>query len=193
MKQLRLILPLVLILAVPGCGDRPPTQFFTLSPAVTDDMKVYGKFVPVTIGTVTLPETLDRLEIVRSAGSNQIVEAEVARWAAPLDDMTRRILLEDLERIMPPRAVHVADSAANDPAIDVVNVDVERFESDLSGHIALDADWTITTGDPLRVVGRSEARLTETASDAGYPAMAEAMSRAVSALAQKIAADIPRK
>jgi uncharacterized lipoprotein YmbA len=190
MKQIRFLLPL-LILCLEGCGSSPPTQFFTLAPTVQPGNAVPAAMKPVTIGIVDLPETLSRLEIIRSVGPNQIVEADIARWSEPLDDMSRRVLLIDLQRLLPSGTVHMLDSASNDPSIDVINLEFQRFDSDTAGHVTLDADWTITTGNPVTTATRSSAHITETAADAGYPAMADAMSRALGDLAVQISSQLP--
>ena len=50
------------------------------------------------IGRLTIPGELDRPEIVRGLAGNQLQIADQDHWAAPLSDMIRRVLNEDLAR-----------------------------------------------------------------------------------------------
>ena len=43
-----------------------------------------------------MPGALDRPQIARRLGPNQLEYAENERWAGPLDDMIRRVLAADL-------------------------------------------------------------------------------------------------
>ena len=192
MKTVARLSVLVLALGAAGCGKQVPTQFYTLS-AVGSGATLSGKFQPATIGDVTLPSVLDRQQIVRQADENQIVIADEARWAAPLDEMTRRTIQRDMEGMLPDGALIVGDAAANDPKIAVVDVEVDKFISDTAGHVELDAHWSVVKGDPSMVILRSSAQISRTAANSGFPAMADAMSHAAAELASRIAASLPRQ
>jgi uncharacterized lipoprotein YmbA len=193
MNPIKILTPSLLALALGSCSSAPPLQFFTLASVTPAGPQLTGAFQPATVGNVTLPQVLDRQQIVRNAGGTQIMIADGQRWAAPLDDMTQRVLQEDLEKLLPQNTLIVGDNAANDPSLAVINVDVDTFESDLAGHVELDAHWSVVKGNPTATLVRSSAHIAETAANDGYPAMAESMSQAVGDLAAQIAATLPRQ
>jgi uncharacterized lipoprotein YmbA len=94
----------------------------------------------VAIGAVRLPGALDRPQIARRLGPNQLEYAESDRWAGPLDDMTRRILSADLRTLLPASTTMVADDSSA-PADMTIAIDVLRFDADKVGRVALDASW----------------------------------------------------
>ncbi len=95
----------VLILAgiVSACGSSPPTHFYTLStqPAPAPADPAGYPMRTVALGEVKLPDALDRPQIARQIGPNQLEYAEADRWAGPLDDMMRRVLAADLRPLLP--------------------------------------------------------------------------------------------
>ena len=112
-----------------ACGSSPPSHYYQLSaqpdpPAVR---KIGGPVRTVALGEVKLPGALDRPQIARQIGPNQLEYAETDRWAGPLDEMTRRVLSADLRPLLPAGMALVAsDSSA--PADLTVAVEVSRFD-----------------------------------------------------------------
>ena len=78
-----------------------------------------------------------------------------------------------------------------------VQVDVNRFDVDGSGRAILDARWYVLADDTGKVTASGRSTITEPASDPGdYAEVAAAMSRALGAMSEEIAAAIlakPRK
>ena len=60
---------------------------------------------------VTIPGELDRLELVRRSSANRLQIAVFDRWAAPLEDMIRRIATADLTARLAPGAVAIIERA----------------------------------------------------------------------------------
>jgi uncharacterized protein len=121
------------LLLLGGCASGPPTNFYTLSdtaPEATAPASV-GR---VVITGVTIPGEIDRPEIVRKIGPNQVSVADSDRWAAPLDDTIRRVLIDDIGRRMP--------GAPAEPQRPVT-VDIHEFYGDASCNVTLRAVWTL--------------------------------------------------
>jgi hypothetical protein len=136
-----------------------------------------------------LPGALDRPQLARQIGPNQLEYAESDRWAGPLDDMVRRVLAADLRPLLPAGTALVAsDSSA--PAGLTVAVEVSRFDADKAGRVTLDATWE-TLDKNAKVTGAPRAaNIVEPASGSDAAAVAAAMSRALARLADTIAAGI---
>ncbi len=174
-----------------ACGSSPPSHYYELS-AEPDPAPVAQAGYPtrtVAIGEVKLPGALDRPQIARQIGPNQLEYAESDRWAGPLDDMVRRVLAADLRPLLPAGTALVAsDSSA--PAGLTVAVEVSRFDADKAGRVTLDATWE-TLDKTAKVTGAPRAaNIVEPGSDPDAAAVAATMSRAVAGLAGNIAAGI---
>ena len=180
----------VLIIAgiVSACGSSAPTHFYTLStqpaPAAADSAEYPMR--TVALGEVKLPDALDRPQIARQIGPNQLEFAEADRWAGPLDDMVRRVLAADLRPLLPAGTALVPNDSST-PAQVTVAVEVSRFDADKSGRVTLDATWAMLDKN-AKVVGASRpAKIVEPGSGSDSAAVAATMSRAVGGLADNIA------
>jgi uncharacterized lipoprotein YmbA len=183
----RLAAPLVgLVLLLAGCGSSPPSKFFVLT---ADPVPPRGGAVAtntVALGRVTLPGALDRPQIARRRGANEIVFSEEERWAGPLDDMMRRVLADDLAARLPAGVMLVESSAKPAPGVTIA-LDVSRFDPDESGSVTLTARWEALGPNGAPLGAPRESTIVEPGSGSGAVAVAATMSRAVAALAARIA------
>jgi uncharacterized lipoprotein YmbA len=174
-----------------ACSASPPSHYYVLT-AQSDSVAVRQVGRPlqtVAIGAVRLPGALDRPQIARRLGPNQLEYAESDRWAGPLDDMTRRVLSADLRSLLPASTTMVADDSSA-PAEMTIAIDVSRFDADKVGRVALDASWE-TMDKNGKVVGvLREAKIVESGTSSDAAAVAATMSRALAGLADTIAAGI---
>ena len=181
-------------LLLAGCGSSPASKFYVLTADPVPQRSWTG--VPKTVapntialGRVSLPGALDRPQIARRKGGNEIVFSDEERWAGPLDDIVRRVLADDLAARLP-AGVSLIESAAKPPPGVTIAVEVSRFDADESGNVTLAARWEALgpTGRPLGPA--RESTTVEPGSGKDVPAVATTMSRAVAALAARIAAGL---
>ena len=185
----RLAAPLLaLVVLLTGCGASPPSKFYVLT-ADPVPPRAAATGNTVALGRITLPGALDRPQIARRRGGNEIVFSEEERWAGPLDDMMRRVLADDLAARLPAGVMLVESSARPPPGVTIA-LDVSRFDADESGTVTLVARWEALgpTGRPLGTP--RESTIVEPGSGKDAPAVVTAMSRAVAALAARIAAGL---
>jgi len=133
-----------------GCGSSPPTRYFVLSaqppaqPPATAPA-AGGMAAPrltIAVGSVKLPDVLDRVQLVHRSGANTLDIDGSNLWAEPLDELMRRILAEDLSARLPGATVFTA--ARPIAAVDrTVIVEVSRFETEGDGHAELAARWYV--------------------------------------------------
>ena len=187
MRLATLLLGAALLLA--GCGSSPPSKFFVLTADPVPQRTWTGAAKTVALGRVSLPGAIDRPQIARRKGGNEIVFSEEERWAGPLDDMMRRVLADDLAARLP-AGVSLIESAAKPPPGLTIAVEVSRFDADESGAVTLTARWETLgpTGGPLRPP--SESTIVEPGAGKDAAAVATTMSRAVATLAARIAAGL---
>src|SRR6185437_5459200 len=98
-----------------SCASSPPTQFYTLepvqpcqpagprgagantcAPASIQERTLHASTRPIQLAPVRIPAVLERQEIVTERGSNELLLSNRHRWGAPLGEMARRTLTQDL-------------------------------------------------------------------------------------------------
>jgi len=177
---------LLLAAALAGCSSPPKTNFYTLSSAAAPARAAAKVPYSVAIGTVGVPESLDRPQMVMRTGANQVTLAEFDRWAGPLKSEIALAIAENLTLLLGganvvtyPRGV---DADVN------VSVDVQRFESVLGEAATVDVLWQVRPAKGAQKSGRTVAR--EAVGGAGYDAVVAAHGRALAAVSRDIAAAI---
>ncbi|CAH2032074.1 PqiC family protein [Trichlorobacter ammonificans] len=178
-------------LLLAGCAASPEAQFYTLAPLPSTDNNPGIPFPhSLEVRPVTLPELVDRPQLVVGIDAHQVRLLENHRWAEPLKSAIPRIMADNLSRILGTDRVSWYPRAAPAPADYRITVDFQRFES--SGSLViLDALWTVRSaagGAPQ--TGRSLVRETSVSADHG--AIASAYSRALAAVSRDIAVHLRR-
>jgi uncharacterized protein len=169
-----------------ACQSSPATHYFALiaiaPPAAPAALSTQ---MPIRVERITIPGELDRLELVRRGTSNRLQIAAFDRWAAPLDDMIRRVVAADLAARLAPGTV----ASANEPAVGEprrrLYIDIQSFAGDERGAVKLQAAWLVHTPNAASLRGTEDIAIE--ASDASADALAAAMSRALAGLCDRIA------
>jgi uncharacterized lipoprotein YmbA len=181
-------LALIVLTSLWGCSTSAPATFYTLSPAQGVEQHADVKDIAIAIDRVTIPELIDRPQIVSELDANRVSIDDFARWGAPLKDQIARVLADDLARTFPNVIVTAYPERADEGAYRV-SVDVQTFMSSADHEVTLSATWSVrspTGGSPIR--GRTVAH--ETGSGTGYDGLVNAQSRALASLASEIAAAV---
>jgi uncharacterized lipoprotein YmbA len=169
--------------ALAGCGGSAPSRFYTLDSTASAAGAADARLA-IVVGTVSVPASVDRPQMVVQLSPNQVQIDEFNRWAAPLDDAIGRVIAGDLAALLGTADV-VSGPVANFVPTHRVTIDVQRFESTPGQFARIDAVWTVQAANAAAArSGRSIAQ--EAASDASYDALAAAHSRALA----KVSADI---
>lgn len=191
MKRLVKALPALALAGLLGaCSSTPPLQFYTLGPLAPPPAASApaSTGASLVVGPVSVPATIDRLLIVRLAGSRAEV-AEHHRWAAPLKTEIARRVAGDLARRSPyARSVAWPQASIADPTLSVP-IDVQRFEADGFERVTLEAVWTLRKAGKDVTSRRFAA--TEQLAAPTWEALATAHGRLVDALARDIAGALP--
>jgi uncharacterized lipoprotein YmbA len=177
------------LLLMTACGTPPQERFFTLTsepPSPASFNSTSPAFV-VVVGPVTVPDVVDRPQLVLRTSPSRVEIAEQARWAAPLKNEIARVVADHLAQLLP--GAHTATSAeraSGTPDYRVL-IDVQRFESTPQEGATVQASWTVRNRDGSALNGRS---LVSEPAGAGYDALVAAHSRALAAVSRDIAAAI---
>jgi len=173
-----------------ACAQTQPSRFYTLS-GLPDDAapSSASSELAIGVGPISLPNYLDRPEIVRRATPNQFQVAEFDRWGEQLGDVFPRVMAENLSVLLATDRVFLLPQR-RDTTIDYqVEVQVTRFDADVDGPAILAARWEIFDNDG-KSLAVDRSTFTESVGSEGYGAVATAMSQTVAALSREIASAI---
>jgi uncharacterized lipoprotein YmbA len=175
-------------LVLPGCGHSPPTRFWTLDAVPSARAASAGPRAPVQLAAVHLPPALDRPQVVTQTGPGRLDVSDQDHWGAPLDEMMRRALAQDLLARLPEGAFIPPDSPRPAGARGLV-VDVVQLQA-APDRVVLQANWTLTGGASGEALLSRTVQLSAPAPGRDAGGQAEAISRLLGELSDRIAADL---
>ena len=140
----------------------------------------------VVVGPVTLPELVDRPQLVVRVAANRVAILESQRWAEPLKSEIPRVIAEDLGRLLGSSRVSSYLQHSGPDADCRVLLDIERFEASPGEAVSVDAVWSLRRGaGGTPETGRSRVR--EPVRGEGYDALVAAYGRALLAVSADLA------
>lgn len=169
-----------------GCGSSPTSHFYTLSSGAPPERSEAKAQYSVAIGLVTVPEIIDRPQIVTRGGPNQVQIAELERWAGPLKTEIPRVIADNLMQQLDGAYVYFHPQNVNINADYQVQLQVQRFDSTLGDAVTVEVLWAVLPAKGgTEKTGRSTVR--EPTNGSGYDALVAAYSRALMAVSRDIA------
>jgi uncharacterized lipoprotein YmbA len=130
-----------------GCAGSPEMRYYALSPdanAERSTRMASDTARRVAITKVSIPDLIDRPQLVLRSGGNAIEVLEYDRWAAPLAEELRRVLAADLSARLGAGAVVDPGLPASVQADRSIAVSVLEFDSERTGHCVVEASWSIS-------------------------------------------------
>ncbi|TCF97749.1 hypothetical protein BZM26_29495 [Paraburkholderia strydomiana] len=171
---------------VTGCAHSPPTQYLTLN-AVAPATAVTGNIRPLQLTAVHIPPELDRQQVVVGVSGARLIIDNNSRWGAPLADLMRRSLAQDLLQRVPSGVFVLPDSPAPRGTRSLV-VTVLQANTDADKIMTVQASWTIIEGQDAAQKTTRFATLTSAVGAADTATQVAALSRLFGRLADLIAA-----
>jgi uncharacterized protein len=175
-----------------GCGSSPTASFYRLKPDATLTATASNSAAAqlyVVVSPVTIPELVDRPQIVVNLADDQVQPNEFQRWAEPLKSNIQRTIAADLSALLGSEHVSVFDVDTSGPPMWRVRVDVMRFDSVAGQAATVDALWTIWPPQKKTpIYGHTLAH--EPVQGQGYDALVAAHDRALGAVSRDIAGAI---
>lgn len=188
MKLLRVaeVAAVLFAVALAGCGSSPKTSFYTLAPGpVQPDAARGAAQFTVAVGPVTLPDAVDRPQLVVRVATNQVALLDQHRWAEPLKSEIPRVIAGNLAQLLGITRVWAYPQNADNDADYRVRVDIVSFESAPGDSVTLGALWAVrrkADGDVR--AGRSVIQLPAVEPD--YAAVVAAHGRALARLSEEL-------
>jgi uncharacterized lipoprotein YmbA len=146
-----------------GSGTSEITRLYVLSPMTTTASPVAsqqdGDFA-LGVGPLILPSYLKRPQVVTRIEDNEIVAADFANWAEPLDRSFQRALTENLSLLLGTDAVYPHPWRRTLRPTYRLQMEVIRFDANPTGDAVLTVRWEVldTRGQPLTDKKRSDYR-----------------------------------
>jgi uncharacterized protein len=176
----------VAAVALGGCRSAS-TRIYTLETvAPASHIDVYHA-PALRIDTLNVPASWDRMEILRPSAAGAVQINDFDHWAAPLAQMARQTLSDDLDRRLPSGSVVYPRLPKPSGALGV-NVDILDFNMAAS-QASIRASWIVVPDGNTQGAKRGAAELRSSVSSAEPAAIAHAWSDLIGQLADRIAAD----
>jgi hypothetical protein len=169
-----------------GCASSPETGLYLLA-AVQQPAPAQRFPASVGVGPVTLPDYLDRLQMVTRSASDEIAVSDTQRWAEPLQDGLTRVLDENLAALLGTQSIVRYPWPASLAPDYQVAVEVLRFEAGPDASLHLEARWWVHARASLTAVQPRASRF-EVPAGAGVDGRVRAHAEAASRLSGEIAA-----
>lgn len=180
----------ILAMALAGACSTPQDHFYTLigdppaQPAAGS-----GGGLTVQIAGITLPEAVDRPELVVRKGPNSVAVHDARRWAESLKSAIPRVVANDMGPLLDGAAVTTAEDNVGQHAKYQVRLDITRFDTSLGGTEAIDAAWIIhPTGGKPDLTGKASLRVAARGADFddAVAAHAQALAQLTGEIANQI-------
>jgi uncharacterized lipoprotein YmbA len=184
--QLRNQLVLIVLgLLLASCGflsSRSKSNFYSLERIAPAAPVTAAASTPVAIDSIELPPGFDRRDIVVRKANHQLDVRTTEQWSSSLEPMVLHTLAFDLAARLPEGMV-VLPGQLKPAASRSISVVFEDLSAGPDPNVVLDARWT------LNAVTHHE-RITINVASLESAAIADGVSRALAALADRMAAEL---
>lgn len=139
----------------------------------------------VGLGPVSIPDYINRPELVFQSGPNRFEVPANQRWMGSLEENITEVLASNLSRRLAGDAVRINPGPGASPEVSVA-VEIRRFHAVSGGDAVLEAAWHLSGS----ATGTHRAALREPLEQEGYDGVVAAESRLLARLADAIAASL---
>jgi uncharacterized protein len=182
---------LALLVTLVGCGTTQSSKFYMLESMSgtrsQERVEALDLTVSIGLGPVTLPDYLDRPQIVTRTQQNMVHLAEFDRWAGPLSSSVSRILAENLMFLLNTDSVVQYPWPASFDVTYQVLIDCYRFDGVLGDKALLDVQWSVVGKKGRKVLLLKRSTFAEPVGGSSYEALVAAQSRALGSLSREMA------
>jgi uncharacterized lipoprotein YmbA len=169
-----------------GACHSAPTRIYGLDPTVPATRVATYRAPALRVDALNVPAGWDRSEILSPAADGKLEISDFDHWAAPLPQIARQTLSDDLDQRLPPGSVIYPRLPK---PVGALGVDVDILEFSITAsQAAIQASWLLA---PAGAQGakRSAASLQVAVTTTAPAAVARAWSELLGQLADRIAAD----
>ncbi|TWB43919.1 PqiC family protein [Nitrospirillum pindoramense] len=134
-----------LALLLTGCGGSTPIRYHALAPQPGEAPVAGSARVLVEVLPVTVPERLNRTQLVLTDAGGRLDVRDDDRWAAPVADEMRLALANALWQRLRATDIYQAPvlPTPNGPPQYRLALRIERFDATPGGSAVVDGSWTM--------------------------------------------------
>jgi uncharacterized protein len=173
-------------IALHACHSAP-TRIYSLDPAVPATRIDAYQAPALRVDILSVPASWDRIEILSLSAAGKLEIGDFDHWSAPLAQIARQTLSDDLDQRLPPGSVIYPRLPKPDEALGI-DVDILEFTV-LASQASMRASWLIVPAAGSRSAKRGVASIQGPMASTGPAAIAQAWSELIGQLADRIAAD----
>ncbi len=188
-RHVGLLALLALSCILAACAESQPSRFYMLSSLPPAEASGSGKPLSVGVGPISMPEYLNRPQIVTRETDTKLSLAEFERWGEPLGDLFSQVMAANLSSLLQTERVYSLPRRRTASLDYQVEIDIHRFDADQLGLIYLTARWSLYGKGGKKLLKTGTTSLTEQAGRSP-DALAEGMSRVVERFSRSIASEI---
>lgn len=158
-----------------GClsSTGPATRFYVLNSIDSGTSLVNEKSqkdsLSVEVGSLRLPQYLERPQIVTRSSGNRLTLAENHQWGGNLRKNMIRVLAKNLSQLLATPNIAISPYRPRTPPDFLVELEVMTFEKDPDDHVRFSTQWRLSRGrdrKPLAVqITELESPAVQTGSD----------------------------
>jgi uncharacterized protein len=164
-----------------------PTRVYGIDPSVPATRIETYQAPALRVETIDVPASWDRLEILSVSTAGELQISEFDHWSAPLAQIARQALADDLDRRLPPGSVIYPRLPKSSGAL-TVNVDI--LECNIAASQAsMQVSWLVIPPAGPQSAKRNVASLHAAMVSREPAAVARVWSELIGQLADRIAAD----
>lgn len=141
----------------------------------------------IGLGPITIPETVNRPNIVTPKDANQLEVAEYHRWSEPLRENISRVMITNMADRLGVNKLYAYPWLRKE--IDnIARIDILQMSGQLREEVYLQVRWQILTGTkPYQLLETQITEYREMVRGVGYSALVAAYSEAYASLTDDIA------
>lgn len=181
----------VLLLALVSCvgSPSPPASFYALSmepgtPVAMPEALLLG------VGPVSLPDVLERPQIVTQAAPNQLDFSDYHRWGGDLHKNLSRVLAQNLmQRLATDQVVQYPWPVRVRPSLEVA-IDFFRFDGVPGQSARLQGVWRLFDDEQDCQLGQYRFEIEEPLQGGSYQDLVSGLSRGAGQLSDQIAREL---
>lgn len=168
-----------------GCASTPD-QFYMLSPDGVLPSSRSGEELVIGIGPVSIPDYIDRPELVFQSAPNRFEIPPEHRWMGDLEKTVTSVLATNIGHRAGTASVYQHPWSASARPRYTVPVRIHQFHAMSGGDAILEVSWEILDGETREALHRGSKTFTEALADEGYDGVVAAESRLLGQLADAI-------
>lgn len=170
-----------------ACARTPAVRYYAIPEAVRAGVEsAQPARYTLRVAAATVPDVLDRPELVLRLSPTEVAVDDDHRWAEPLPSAVGRAVSANLTHALAGADVAFADDLdGRDPADVELSIEVRRLDLELGRQVDLEIVWAAHWNNGRARTGRASARVA--AGGAGYDALAASCAKALAAVTDDIA------